>query len=83
MTDMAGALDRYAARFHARVGTGHHVASPLGAWLLLALCGPASHGPTRDQLTDVLGCDIDTASSLLRCVLFRVPGVVVWPAART
>lgn len=63
MTDMAGALDRYAARFHARVGTGHHVASPLGAWLLLALCGPASHGPTRDQLTDVLGCDIDTAAA--------------------
>ena len=63
MTDMAGALGRYAARFHARLGTGHHVASPLGAWLLLALCGPASHGPTRDQLTDVLGCDIDTAAA--------------------
>jgi hypothetical protein len=41
---LSAALPRYAERFHACVGGAHHVASPLGAWLLLALCGPAGTG---------------------------------------
>jgi hypothetical protein len=53
----------YAARLHAAIGTRHHVASPLGAWLLLALAGPASTGADRAALTDVLGCDVDAAAS--------------------
>jgi hypothetical protein len=53
---------RYAARLHAAVGERHHVASPLGAWLLLALAAPASHGADRESLTEVLGCDIDVAA---------------------
>ena len=36
---LAEAVAGYASRFHAAVGTRHHVASPLGAWLLLALIG--------------------------------------------
>jgi hypothetical protein len=36
---LADAVGGYAARFHAAVGARHHVASPLGAWLLLALIG--------------------------------------------
>ncbi|MFC7532259.1 hypothetical protein [Actinoplanes sp. GCM10030250] len=45
------ALARYAGRFHTTAGTGHHVASPLGAWLLLALTASAddaSRGASSD-----------------------------------
>ena len=38
------------------------MASPLGAWLLLALAAPASTGEDRDTLASVLGCDVDTAA---------------------
>ena len=38
---LADAVAGYASRFHAAVGARHHVASPLGAWLLLALIGDA------------------------------------------
>jgi hypothetical protein len=30
-------LSAYAERFHARIGDSHHIASPLGAWLVLEL----------------------------------------------
>ncbi|HEX4428441.1 MAG TPA: serpin family protein [Frankiaceae bacterium] len=59
----------YAARMHRQV-SGHHVLSPLGAWLLLALVGPATRGTHREELEAVLGIDADTAfaqaSTLLR-----------------
>ena len=65
---LADALTAYAGRFHAAVGPCHHVASPLGAWLLLALVaaadeagGPADRtrtaagdaGPTTGAESDV------------------------------
>jgi hypothetical protein len=59
---VAGPVARYAARLHAAAGDRHHVASPLGAWLLLALAAPASAGADREMLRDVLGCDIDAAA---------------------
>ena len=54
---LADALSAYAARFHAAVGPRHHVASPLGAWLLLALVAAADEasGPadrTRARAAD-------------------------------
>ena len=54
------AVAGYARRLHAAAGPGHHVASPLGAWLLLALCAPATRngavpGPA---LADVLGLSL-------------------------
>jgi hypothetical protein len=58
------ALAAYARRLHAAFGPEHHVGSPLGAWLLLALCGPAAGGGERAELTEVLGCDIETAARL-------------------
>jgi hypothetical protein len=62
-TDLvADCAARYAARLHATAGDRHHVASPLGAWLLLALAAPASTGADRETLTEVLGCDVDTAA---------------------
>jgi len=60
--DLAVPIARYARRLHEVIGDGHQVASPLGAWLLLALAGPASTGAERETLTEVLGCDADVAA---------------------
>ncbi|MEH0844050.1 hypothetical protein V6U81_16820 [Micromonospora sp. CPCC 205711] len=62
-------LARYAARLHAAIGDRHHVASPLGAWLLLALAAPAATGPVRAELDDVLGTDAGTAAATAAALL--------------
>ncbi|MFF5173396.1 hypothetical protein ACFY3U_12240 [Micromonospora sp. NPDC000089] len=64
-------LARYAARLHAEIGARHHVASPLGAWLLLALTAPAATGPARAELEDALGTDADTAAATAAALLDR------------
>ena len=56
------ALARYARRFHQVAGAGHHVASPLGAWLLLALAGPACADDDLRQLEEILGADAGAAA---------------------
>lgn len=73
-------LARYAARLHASIGDRHHVASPLGAWLLLALCaagaaGPAlgasdagDRGPSGD-FAEFLGTDPATAARVATALL--------------
>lgn len=61
---MTAVVARYADRLHEAAGEGRHVASPLGAWLLLALCGPASGGAARTRLAEVLGCDVDLAAEV-------------------
>jgi hypothetical protein len=81
--DVAVPLAGYARRLHAVGGPGHHVASPLGAWLLLALCAPASQGETRDSLNAVLGCDgadaAELAAGLLSVPHPQVPAAAaVW-----
>jgi hypothetical protein len=60
--DLAAPIARYASRLQAVIGDGHQVASPLGAWLLLALASPASTGQDRATLTDALGCDAGQAA---------------------
>jgi hypothetical protein len=52
----------YASRMHSEM-TGHHILSPLGAWLLLALVGPAAQGPRRESLETVLGTDVESAAA--------------------
>lgn len=60
--DVRQAIIRYADRFSS-VGSGqHHVASPLGAWLVLALAGSAADGARAEQLADVLGMDTEAAA---------------------
>ncbi|HVB41638.1 MAG TPA: hypothetical protein VNF47_02875 [Streptosporangiaceae bacterium] len=59
--DLADSVSRYARTYHDLIGECHHVASPLGAWLLLALCAPAATG---DELSWVLGCDAAQAADL-------------------
>jgi hypothetical protein len=67
--DIAAPIARYADRFHRAVGDGHHVASPLGAWLLLALAAPAATGPAREALVEVLGVDVDQARAVAAALL--------------
>ena len=76
----------YAARLQAVIGISHQVASPLGAWLLLALAAPASTGPDRAALTEALGCDADTAAAAAAVLLAEphplvASAVAVWTAA--
>ena len=42
--ELLGAVSRYAERFHAAAGSTHHIASPLGGWLVVALAAPAGRG---------------------------------------
>jgi hypothetical protein len=62
--DVVTPVAHYARRFHAVAGSRHHVGSPLGAWLLLALCAPPSEGTNREILNGVLGCDVADAAAL-------------------
>jgi hypothetical protein len=83
---VADCVSGYAARLHAAIGPRHHVASALGAWLLLALVGPASSGGSRDTLTDVLGCDVDSAAEAAAGLLadphpLVASAAAVWTAA--
>ncbi|BBH63388.1 hypothetical protein ACTI_00730 [Actinoplanes sp. OR16] len=54
------ALARYADRLHATAGDRHHVASPLGAWLLLALAGGEN---------EALGVDAQQAARIAGALL--------------
>jgi hypothetical protein len=83
---LRAAVAGYARRLHAAAGSGHHVASPLGAWLLLALCAPATrNGAAPDPaLAQVLGCDVDVAARLAAGLLGRPhPQVAAAAAAWT
>jgi hypothetical protein len=80
------AVAGYARRLHAAAGPGQHVASPLGAWLLLALCAPAiRNGAAPDPaLARILGCDPDIATRLAAGLLARPhPQVAAAAAAWT
>ena len=79
--DVARCVAAYAARLQAAIGERHQVASPLGAWLLLALAGPASSGADRVTLAEIIGCDVDRAASAAAELLAR-PHPLVASAAR-
>ncbi|MEV0002870.1 hypothetical protein AB0H28_11350 [Micromonospora sp. NPDC050980] len=69
MTPLHAPLAHYAERLHRAAGDTHHVASPLGAWLLLALTGPAATGEARAALAEALGVDPDDAAAAARALL--------------
>jgi hypothetical protein len=77
---IAECVSAYAARLHAVIGAKHHVASPLGAWLVLALAAPASTGADRETLTETLGCDV-TEAARAAADLLTEPHPVVESAA--
>jgi hypothetical protein len=66
---LAPALSSYAQRLHANAGDGNHIVSPLGAWMLLALCARGSDGRLRDELTRALGMDVDRAATAVAALL--------------
>ncbi|WFE98950.1 hypothetical protein [Micromonospora sp. WMMD964] len=70
-TDLHGPLSAYAARLHASAGDRHHVASPLGAWLLLAVCATtaADGDPAAEDLARALGTDLAEAAEAARALL--------------
>jgi hypothetical protein len=78
---VAGCLGGYARRLHATMGAHHHVASPLGAWLLLGLAGTATTGAERAALADVLGCDVEEAARLAAGLLANPHPLVAAAAA--
>ncbi|MFG3689710.1 hypothetical protein [Micromonospora sp. NPDC047740] len=69
MNPIHGSLAHYAERLHRAAGDAHHVASPLGAWLLLALSGPAATGDLRGAMEEALGTDVDQAAALAHALL--------------
>ncbi len=79
--DLAAPLAAYARRLHAAAGDSHHVASPLGGWLLLALCGPACTGAAGPELARLLGCDIETAAQTAAALLTHPHPLVTAAAA--
>jgi hypothetical protein len=62
--DPASLIARYARTLGDVIGDGHHVSSPLGAWLLLALCAPAAQGQDAAKLAGVLGAESGPAAAL-------------------
>lgn len=67
MEKFLAALTQYAERFHAALPPGHHVASPLGAWLVLALAATA--GGADGELTEILGLEPADASAVAAALL--------------
>lgn len=78
---IAECVSAYAARLHAVIGAKHHVASPLGAWLVLALAAPASDGTDQETLAEVLGCDVADAARAAADLLTEPHPVVASAAA--
>src|SRR5712692_5928472 len=89
--EWVSALGRYAGRLHARAGPGHHVVSPLGAWMVVALCATvAGDEQARGELAEVLGTDpVPAAAFAARLLADPHPlvaagaGVWVRPARET
>lgn len=80
MTEVVRSLIPYAERIHRLAGKTHHVVSPLGAWLLLALAAPLAKGAARDELTQVLGVKPEVAGTLATSLL-KNPHPLVTSAA--
>ena len=94
--DVPGLIARYATQLHEHVD-GHHVASPFGAWVLLALGaataiqaadadGSVPDGELRSQVEEALGCDAVAAGRVVHELLANVPESVAaslgaWTAA--
>lgn len=79
--DASELISAYAVRFHALFDEPHYVASPAGAWLLLALAAIAAPEHLRAELEKALGTDIPTASRLAAAMLASPPPAVAAASA--
>lgn len=68
-------LDVFAANFHQEFSQEHRVASPLGAWCLLAFIAANDENP-RKEVIDNLGCSTQEAKEILLTLLKDKPEVV-------
>ena len=75
------AVAAYAVRMHRVLGDDHHVASPFGAWLVLALTAPAARGKTAERLAEMLGMPLEDAATVARELLAAPPEAVAAAAA--
>jgi hypothetical protein len=67
--EVAQCIARYAKFVHATIGPTHHVASPLGLWMLLALAASAARAEERSKLADALGMEVDRAVASVGALL--------------
>ena len=76
--DWSSVLAGYAQRLHAVAGDDHHVASPLGAWLVVALCGGLATGDPAAgrELGEALQSDPSDAAAFATALL-RAPHPLV------
>lgn len=66
---LATAVCRYADTVHAAVRSEHHVVSPLGAWLVLALAGAAADPASAEPLEASLGMPVGDAARIAGALL--------------
>ena len=78
---VADCVAGYSSRLQAVIGATHHIASPLSAWLLLALMAPASTGTDRGTVTEILGCDAGAAAQAAEDLLAHPHPAVASAAA--
>ncbi|MDR6175217.1 hypothetical protein QE364_003011 [Nocardioides zeae] len=72
--DLARPIATYADRLHRALGGTHHVVSPLGVWLVLALAGTAAtRAETQARMADVLGLDPRDAAGATRALVDAAP----------
>lgn len=86
-TGLGPALSSYAARLHKHASGDNQIVSPLGAWMLLALCARGSDGRLRDELTRVLGMDVELAATAVASLLEKphpavATGAGIWTSPR-
>jgi hypothetical protein len=83
--DLLAAVQGYGRRLHdhaLRSGPAHHVASPLGAWLLLAILSDLPGATEAEGFSDALGADATAARAhALRVLASPPPAVQVGAAA--
>lgn len=88
-TEWAGLLGRYGQHLHEAAGDVHHVVSPLGAWMVLALCAPLADGDPAfgRELEQLLGAAPSDAGQFAGGLLRRphplvAAGAGLWVRAR-
>lgn len=72
-------LASYGHHLHETAGDGHHVVSPLGAWMVVALCGglAGANPVARVELGEALGCDPSEAAAFAGTLLSQPHPLVV------
>lgn len=68
-------LDAFSAKFHKNFSGQHRLASPLGAWCLLAFIAAKDKNPSPEVIAN-LGCSTKEAKKLLHALLKEKPAEV-------